>query len=345
MNVAPPSLQQGLRILHTPHNIAGGATIFAEEMRALNTETDALCYASKGIFRTDLQLPTNASHWEKLRTLIWAAAKYDVFIFWYGQSLLGESLLEVPLLKRLGKTVVFYFVGCDIRNEREVTRSSKVSACEACFPKLCSRNRDLARETAERYADIVYVSTPDLMGSITNAKLLLQPFNRLSSVPSSPPRTPNSRFRIAHAPSSRQIKGTSYLLKAVQHLRDEGHDVELDLIENVSNDAALLRYAQADLAVDQLLIGTYGTFAVECMALGIPVLCYLDERYIDKYPAKPPIISSSPLEITDRLREVITGQFDLIALSQQATKYVSEFHSGRRLAEQVLADLLKHRPR
>ena len=46
--------------------------------------------------------------------------------------------------------------------------------------------------------------------------------------------------------------------------------------------------AQADIVVDQLIYGHWGSTAVECMALGKPVVCYLDKRwkenFMDNYP-------------------------------------------------------------
>src|SRR6476620_1269121 len=84
-------------------------------------------------------------------------------------------------------------------------------------------------------------------------------------------------LRIAHAPSKRAVKGTEAVLAAVESLRAKGAPVELDLIEGVPNADARLRYAAADVGVDQLRIGCYGMFAIESMALGKPIVVHLDE--------------------------------------------------------------------
>ena len=49
-------------------------------------------------------------------------------------------------------------------------------------------------------------------------------------------------------------------------------------IEGVPNAEARLRYAAADVVVDQLRIGWYGMFAIESMALAKPVVVHLDEQ-------------------------------------------------------------------
>src|SRR5256885_9029967 len=59
-------------------------------------------------------------------------------------------------------------------------------------------------------------------------------------------------LRIAHAPSKRAVKGTADVLAAVDSLRARGAPVELDLIEGVPNREARLRYAAADVVIDQL---------------------------------------------------------------------------------------------
>src|SRR5256885_16359550 len=85
-------------------------------------------------------------------------------------------------------------------------------------------------------------------------------------------------LRIAHAPSKRAVKGRDDVLAAVDSLRARGAPVELDLIEGVPNREARLRYAAADVVIDQLRVGWYGMLAIESMALAKPVVVYLDDE-------------------------------------------------------------------
>ena len=62
-------------------------------------------------------------------------------------------------------------------------------------------------------------------------------------------------FTIVHAPSDRLVKGTRYVLEAVNQLQAEGIPVELSLIENMSHSEARRAYERADLLIDQLLAG------------------------------------------------------------------------------------------
>ena len=63
-------------------------------------------------------------------------------------------------------------------------------------------------------------------------------------------------------------------------------DFEFILIEGLSHSEARHLYQTADLLVDQLFVGWYGGLAVECMALGKPVICYIREEDLAFLPAQ-----------------------------------------------------------
>jgi hypothetical protein len=88
---------------------------------------------------------------------------------------------------------------------------------------------------------------------------------------------PSKRIRIAHAPTRRAIKSTDTILAVLDRLRQQ-YPIDVDLIERVGNRECLERKARADIFVDQLLLG-FGMNAIECWAMGIPVVSGLvDER-------------------------------------------------------------------
>ena len=83
---------------------------------------------------------------------------------------------------------------------------------------------------------------------------------------------------IVHAPNHRNLKGTEFLLRAAERLQSRGVAFKLQLVERVAHDEATQIYRQADIIADQFRGGTYGVFALEGMALGKPVLSYLDQE-------------------------------------------------------------------
>jgi hypothetical protein len=85
-----------------------------------------------------------------------------------------------------------------------------------------------------------------------------------------------------HCPTKRNLKGTSHIIQAIKELKDEGYNLRLRICEKQPHEAILKAMQEADVVIDQLLLGWYGMVSVEAWALGKPVICYirpdLDEK-------------------------------------------------------------------
>ncbi len=86
---------------------------------------------------------------------------------------------------------------------------------------------------------------------------------------------------------------------AAEQLRAEGVELDFRLVEGLRHEEAVRAYEQADILVDQLLVGWYGGVAVEFMALGKPVVCFLADEWTDRYApaelmAELPIVRADP---------------------------------------------------
>jgi len=336
-----PEFHCPMRILHAPENIGGMAGVMAKAQAALGHDARSFCARSNHFnFSTDYTLNNPDSRNELLTMSIKLAARFDVFHFYFGSSLLGASLLDVLPLSLLGKKIFFYFCGCDIRDEKHTIQNYAISACANCFPKLCSRNREKAKAVAERYGRVNFVSTPDLLEFLPRSVLLPQvvDFDLVDSLLADeppPPRDPE-RFVIAHAPTNRQIKGTPYLLEAVERLKAQGYRIELLLIENLSHATALRKYRQADLAVDQLLIGSYGLLAAELMALGVPTAAYLRADVLKHYPEHPPLLNTNPQRLEATLKQCYENRDDLKNFIEPGRRFARAVHHPKLLAQQCL---------
>ena len=269
----------GMRILHAPTNIAGQPHVLSRALRRLGHASDVLAterhpfgYPQDILFNYDrLSTP-----WRQVRKGIALAdllRRYDVFHFYYGESLLAAHR-DVPFLRRAGKRIVFHFRGCDIRM-RAPSLARPVSACLDC-PAPCREDERKAelRDAAWALADHVLVATPDLLESVPGAELVGQAID-LAEWPEVPPRAePRKRLVILHAPSDPVIKGTAYVERAVAALQADGYPVELRLLQRRPHAEIRTAFAEADIVIDQLLLGWYGNFAIEAMACGRPVVGY-----------------------------------------------------------------------
>lgn len=339
-----------MKILHGPQNIGGMAGVLARAQRACGEDAWSYCLPT-GNFRyfSDQVIGAEGSGdraWEIGKFLLRKGLGFDAFQFYFGTAYTGLGLHEIPLLKRFGKKIYFYFCGCDVRDSKRTIAQHEYSACAECWPMLCSPNRKIAVETAKRYAIAIFVSTPDLLEFVPGSVLLPQPidmedFGRIREDALREGREQEKRaegtIRIAHAPSSRAIKGSKFLVRAVEALQARGLPVELIMIEGKPYSEAMRICSRADIVVDQLLIGAYGQFAVEMMALGKPVVCYLREDLRSHYPDDLPIVSANPSDIESVLEGMIADRGGWDCLGAQGLEYVRRVHDSHVVARQALA--------
>lgn len=329
-----------MRILHAPNNIGGMASILARAQASLGHRARAYSTTTNPFqYPTDYVLKNPASAFERYRMAFRFLREFDIFHFYFGRSLLEESFLDLPPLAMLRKKIFFYFCGCDIRDEKVTTQKYAISACANCFPKLCSRNRNRAREVAEQYGRVNFVSTPDLLEFVPRSVLLPQAIDldlidEILAEPE-PERDPN-RLLVAHAPTNRQIKGTQYLFDAVASLQARGCPVELLLIENRGHADALRAYRSADVAVDQLLIGSYGLLSAELMALGVPTIVYLRSDLLGCYPEEAPLIQARPATLESVLERCLENRDELKKYRLLGPQFARRVHHPERLAHQCL---------
>ena len=152
--------------------------------------------------------------------------------------------------------------------------------------------------------------------------------------PSYPSLSESKPLRVVHAPNHRHFKGTKYLEMAVTELEAEGIPIELVLVEKVPNEQALLIYRSADVIFDQCLIGFHGYFAIEAMALGKPVMCFIrnPEQYL--ISAKEcPIININRDNLKDQLRQLANmDRENLAEIGRQSRTYIEKYYTTEAFA-------------
>jgi glycosyltransferase involved in cell wall biosynthesis len=138
--------------------------------------------------------------------------------------------------------------------------------------------------------------------------------------------------KILHCPNHRNVKGTPHLIRAVETLRSEGLNVDLEIVEHVSNDEVRERMRRADIVAAQVLYG-YASTEIEAMSLAKPVISNLENRsYYEvlrrqAFLGSCPIVSVSPASLADGLRRLIINPGLRHALGTDGRGYVERFHS------------------
>jgi glycosyltransferase involved in cell wall biosynthesis len=75
--------------------------------------------------------------------------------------------------------------------------------------------------------------------------------------------------------NNKNIKGSPFIIRAIERLIAEGLPIEYMYVTNKHCSQMRFYQAQADVLVEQLIYGWWGSTFVEASALGKPVVCYL----------------------------------------------------------------------
>ena len=317
-----------MRVLHSPVNIAGGPGAISAGLRELGVESTLLVFNERPFERgydVNLRLrdTSRASSLlfnlpKQLRALAWALPRFDVFHFHAGLTLAPQRI-TLPLLRARRKGIVFQSWGSDLRG-REASEVSYLRSSGAVIV-----GSYLTRRLAPRGPWPEYDVVPPA--------IVLDDWQ-----PS--PVEPGDVLRVAHAPSKRAVKGTGAVLAAVESLRERGVPIELDLIEGVPNREARLRYAAADVVVDQLRVGWYGMFAIESMALAKPVVVHLDEQGAAETEAafglELPLVRADEQSLESVLADLVERRAELPELGRRSRAYVERVHAHTAVARRVL---------
>jgi len=337
-----------MRIVHAPADVAGQAYGLSRAERELGFESDVVIFTPSGLgygYDVDLDTGLGVPVWKRLLRraafLRGAVDRYDLFHFNFGQTIVGVRVFgrvfdELAWLKRRGKTVFVTYQGSDVRPAARCPCGT-----EEC--RRLDRYRRPGAERALRFADRVFYQNPDLREWLPGAHFL--PYASVDPrALQTEPLPERGELVVAHAPTDRNVKGTAHVVEAVKRLQSDGVSLRLDLIEGTTRADTLRRITAADLLVDQLLIGWYGTVATEAMALGRPVLAYIreDEPEDNPFGARLPIVRTTAATLADDLRALAADRPRRAGLARAGRAFVEDAHDPRRIAREVLAGIAEN---
>jgi len=280
---------------------------------------------------------THALRYSKLMSAIaWA----DVLHWHYGELVLRNGF-DLRWARFLRKPGIAEFWGCDIR-------VSEIEAADnpywvRCVPAKYQAVRTLERSrwtqaifsdagfhcTVPDKAMLDYVQR-DLFPTVHMVRQRLM----ISDYTPKPPYSNRRRPVLVHSPSDPELKGTRFVLAAIEKLRTK-FDFEFRLVHNVPHRKALDIMSEADIFIDQLVIGAHGLAALEAMALAKPVVCYLKPSAVAWYPPELPIVNANPDNIRDALETLITNGHRRHELGLRGRTYVEKYHDSIKIAQDL----------
>lgn len=256
---------------------------------------------------------------------VYALFRFDCFHFHFGWSLLPGGM-DLKIIKLFKKKVFMEFHGSDIRwsFNREPYPHWEMP------PENPKRQKKIKKIL--KYVDGIILHDEELRKHLpkTDVPIYIVPL-RLDVRRFTPvyPEEDVEQPIIVHAPSKRSNKGTDYVLEALNSIEQPFKFV---LVENKQQEEALEIYKSADIIVDQLFAGTYGVFSIESMALGKPVIVYVNEEMRETFPEELPLVSADTETVKARLEELVRDSQKRRQLGIQARSYVEKYHDCKKNA-------------
>jgi len=242
-----------------------------------------------------------------------------------------DFIFELWLAKLFKIKLIFLPTGChDDETKENFSKLDNGNVCNNCgfWDRCLDQLNNLNFSRIRRYFDLVIGvgaidSTQFPMTHMKYKSIDLDLWSPDIVIPKNH-RLPSTRkIRILHSAylensgrnwKGRNIKGSPSVLKAIERLQNEGHLVEYFFIKDKPSYQMRFYQAQADIVVEQLIYGWWGSTFVETSALGKPVVCYLrpswKEFFLRRFPeySSLPLIESDTSRIYEVLRKLVTDE-------------------------------------
>ena len=273
-------------------------------------------------------------------------SQFDIYHFNFGSSLIdfqefGLNLIDLPFYS--GKKVMTYN-GSDARQNLNLLLGKYYGEiyCNKEYGDPYKNKIKRKRiKKVEKYVDHIFSLNPDLMYFLPKKTTFLPytiaGWHNIKRLP----YNIKDKIKIVHSPTNRLLKGSKYIIDALNKLKRKYDYIEIEIIEHMSYEDALKKYQEAHLIIDQVLIGWYGAFGVEVMKMGKPLAVFIREEDLHFIPQqmatdlKKSIINIDKNNIYDVLDMYIRNSDMLYQKGDAGYDYVNKWHNPIKVAKIV----------
>lgn len=368
-----------IKVIHLPYNVGNNVYPLSKSLKDAGIRSDCLVF-TKPAFGFDYDYLVSLRDKQskvvyEFKKLIWLFRilfSYNTVHFHYGSSLAGRTspttetvflrkllkkvygfylnvlqIFELALYRIFRKRVFVTYQGDDARQGIPMAgfKYSLLSGVNADYYSLTS-DKFKAKQIKRiaKIASAIYFVNPDLARVLpSNSQFIPYSHIKIKNWEKIERSSARKNFTVVHAPSNRGIKGTQFILDAIERVQLTHPELEFLLVENLNHVEAIEVYKSADLLIDQLLGGWYGGLTVEALALGIPVMCYLREddfKFLaNDFVNDLPIINVSIENLTSKVLDFMDmSQSEKNQLSQKSRDFVEKWHDCNSIAKRILMD-------
>ena len=224
--------------------------------------------------------------------------------------------------------IIHYDAGLDLFRDASLAkkwkRQGKKIVC--CYYGSDLRIRGLIKELDE-ISDLNITSEYDHLELKKDLYYLFYPYN-----PSELPKRnsdENEEVKIIHSPTNRKYKGTGLILSVIEKIKKE-KKIKFLLMENVKRNELLQIKSACDISIDQVggtMGGTgYGKAGLETLAMGIPTITNMSDKYKEWLPENPFVVANNGEELYRKLNELIEDKNHRQEIGVRGQAWVNKYH-------------------
>ncbi len=338
-----------MRVLHLPVNTASIPSHTVRGLCKIGIDARGLVYGSSRIQSFE-RLKVIGSNAKPARySIAWFLWVYNFFrwtmwadvIHWYcGASALLPFDLDILFLRLLRKSCIVEWLGSDIRiSEIEIKDNPYFRSIVSNLPGYGRAEKSYKKQTEFAKAGFVSIVSVGMLRYIkpdTFQKIFIVP-QRLVLSDYQPVYPDPNKIKpiLVHSPSNPVIKGTQRLINVIEKLQKK-YEFDFKLVSGIPREENLKIIQKADIYLDQFIIGDYGMAALEAMALGKPVLCYIKPSIIEQYPADFPVVNANLDNLESVLEPLINDGKLRNKIGKLGRKYVEKYHDAEKIAKQLV---------
>lgn len=273
------------------------------------------------------------------------------------QNFIGKGFrLDLSLLKLFRKKLIFIPSGCrQIETKKNFSKIDQGKVCGNCgwSEKECHDEKNENQfAVIRRYMDV----NLGFMLTSSQYKQTAWPYKVMDlnkwrpdlEISAEYKLEPTKNLRILHSfyskdrgHAGKNIKGSPHVLDAIERLKNEGYAVEYYFLSNTPS--RLMRYyqAQADIVVDQLIYGWWGSTSIEAMALGKPVVCYINpdwkKNFLSAFPSfrSLPFIEANTETVYEVLKELVTNPKLRAQQALESRTFAEQFYNIQKNTDEL----------
>lgn len=140
---------------------------------------------------------------------------------------------------------------------------------------------------------------------------------------------------VLHAPSASALKGSAFVDPVLMELEARGL-IKYERVHGVPHPELMAMVKNADIVVDQVLLGSYGVFACEAMAAGRVTVGHVGDDVRELLPTELPIVQVTPNDLAEVIERLVEEREEARKTADAGPRYVRELHDGRKSVEALL---------